>query len=130
MASAPELPATTLANECYSSMFYGCANLIKAPALPAETLADGCYSWMFSGCLRLSTVKMLALSDQITSKLDCFIYWLEQAGTEAETRTLIVNDAAAYNALLANNLANNYDYFPAHWRNNCKVLDKDNNKIE
>lgn len=129
LASAPELPTTTLANECYSSMFEGCANLINAPALPAETLADGCYSWMFSRCLRLSTVKMLALSDQITSKLDCFKYWLEQAGTEAVTRTLIVNDAAAYNALLANNLANNYDYFPAHWRNNCKVLDKDNNKI-
>lgn len=131
LASAPELPATTLANECYSSMFEGCAKLKNAPALPAETLADDCYSWMFSSCLRLSTVKMLALSDQITSKLDCFKYWLEQAGTEAsETRTLIVNDAAAYNALLANNLANNYDYFPAHWRNNCKVLDKDNNKIE
>ena len=130
LASAPELPATTLANECYSSMFEGCGNLINAPALPAETLADGCYSYMFSRCSKLSTVKMLALSDQITSKLDCFKYWLEGAGTEAETRTLIVNDAAAYNALLANNLANNYDYFPAHWRNNCKVLDKDNNKIE
>ena len=130
LASAPELPATTLANECYSSMFFGCENLINAPALPAETLADGCYSYMFSRCSKLSTVKMLALSDQITSKLDCFKYWLEGAGTEAETRTLIVNDAAAYNALLANNLANNYDYFPAHWRNNCKVLDKDNNKIE
>ena len=126
LASAPELPATTLAKECYSSMFEGCAHLINAPALPAETLADGCYSWMFSGCLQLSTVKMLALSDQITSKLDCFKYWLEGAGTEAGTYTLIVNDAAAYNALLANN----YDYFPAHWRNNCKVLDKDNNKIE
>ena len=125
LASAPELPATTLANECYSSMFEGCAHLINAPTLPAETLADGCYSWMFSGCLQLSTVKMLALSDQITSKLDCFKYWLEQAGTEAETRTLIVNDATAYNALLANN----YDYFPALWRNNCKVLDKDNNEI-
>ena len=130
LASAPELPATTLANECYSSMFEGCGNLINATALPAETLADGCYSYMFSRCSKLSTVKMLALSDQITSKLDCFKYWLERAGTEVETRTLIVNDAAAYNALLANNLANNYDYFPAHWRNNCKVLDKDNNKIE
>ena len=129
LISAPELPATTLANECYSSMFFDCTNLKKAPALPAETLADGCYSEMFARCLQLSTVKMLALSDQITSKLDCFKYWLEQAGTEAVTRTLIVNDAAAYNALLANNLANNYDYFPAHWRNNCKVLDKDNNKI-
>ncbi len=129
LASAPELPATTLANECYSSMFEGCRYLKNAPALPAETLADGCYSWMFSGCLQLSTVKILALSDQITSKLDCFKYWLGSAGNEAETHTLIVNDAAAYKALLANNLANNYDYFPAHWRNNCKVLDKDNNKI-
>ena len=133
LALAPELPATTLANECYSSMFEGCANLIKAPALPAETLAEGCYSWMFSGCLRLSTVKMLALSDQITSKLDCFKYWLERAGTEVETRTLIVNDAAAYNALLANNLANNYDYFPAHWRKGsggATVKDASNNPIE
>lgn len=83
---------------------------------------------MFARCLQLSTVKMLALSDQITSKLDCFKYWLEQAGTEAETRALIVNDAAAYNALSAND----YDYLPSHWRKdngNCKVLDKDNNEI-
>ena len=135
LASAPELPATTLANECYSSMFEGCANLINAPALPAETLADGCYSWMFSGCLRLSTVKMLALSDQITSKLDCFKYWLEQAGTEAEPRTLIVNDAAAYNALSANNLANKYDYLTFNWRkdtpgNTVTVKDASNNPIE
>ena len=135
LASAPELPATTLANECYSSMFYGCANLINAPALPAETLADGCYSWMFSGCLRLSTVKMLALSDQITSKLDCFKYWLERAGTEVETRTLIVNDAAAYNALSANNLANKYDYLTFNWRkdvagNTVIVKDASNNPIE
>ena len=129
LASAPELPATTLADGCYSSMFEGCANLINAPALPAETLADGCYSWMFSGCLRLSTVKMLALSDQITSKLDCFKYWLEQAGTEAEPRTLIVNDAAAYNALSANN----YDYLPPYWRKGsggATVKDASNNPIE
>lgn len=135
LALAPELPATTLANECYSSMFFGCENLINAPALPAETLADGCYSWMFTGCLRLSTVKMLAPSDQITSKLDCFKYWLERAGTEVETRTLIVNDAAAYNALLANNLANNYDYLPVNWRkdvvgNTVIVKDASNNPIE
>ena len=133
LASAPELPATTLANECYSSMFFGCENLKNAPALPAETLADGCYSWMFSGCLRLSTVKMLALSDQITSKLDCFKYWLERAGTEADPRTLIVNDAAAYNALSANDLANNYDYLPPYWRKGsggATVKDASNNPIE
>ena len=88
---------------------------------------------MFTGCLRLSTVKMLAPSDQITSKLDCFKYWLERAGTEAEPRTLIVNDAAAYNALSANNLANNYDYLPPYWRKGsggATVKDASNNPIE
>ena len=44
------LPATTLANSCYSGMFYGCTGLTAAPELPATTLADYCYSYMFYGC--------------------------------------------------------------------------------
>ena len=43
------LPATTLANNCYSNMFSGCTNLITAPELPATTLASQCYNYMFSG---------------------------------------------------------------------------------
>ena len=50
LTSAPELPATTLAESCYSSMFKGCTSLTTAPALPAETLAVGCYSSMFKYC--------------------------------------------------------------------------------
>ena len=46
---APELPATTLAEYCYSGMFSGTA-LTEAPALPATTLAESCYESMFSGC--------------------------------------------------------------------------------
>ena len=41
------LPATTLAQYCYASMFYGCTSLVTAPTLPAETLASGCYEYMF-----------------------------------------------------------------------------------
>ena len=37
------LPATTLAAGCYSEMFYG-TGLTTAPELPAETLANDCYS--------------------------------------------------------------------------------------
>ena len=44
------LPATTLANYCYCSMFNGCTSLTTAPELPALVLADGCYSSMFCGC--------------------------------------------------------------------------------
>ena len=54
----PELPATTLANNCYSYMFSGCASLTQAPELPATTLARSCYYNMFIGCPLFSTVKM------------------------------------------------------------------------
>jgi|GEM_PF-2545425 len=53
------LPATTLADYCYFSMFLGCSNLTTAPALPATTLADNCYGSMFSGCSELKTAPEL-----------------------------------------------------------------------
>ena len=36
------LPATSLANYCYSYMFRGCTSLTTAPTLPATSLADYC----------------------------------------------------------------------------------------
>ena len=53
------LPATTLAQYCYYSMFEGCASLTTAPELPATILADHCYTNMFSGCTSLTTVPEL-----------------------------------------------------------------------
>ena len=58
LTTAPELPATTLANFCYASMFQDCTSLTQAPALPATTLADNCYYYMFSGCGNLKYVKV------------------------------------------------------------------------
>ena len=55
LTCAPELPAETLAGSCYSNMFRGCTGLTEAPELPAETLADNCYGWMFNGCTSLTT---------------------------------------------------------------------------
>jgi hypothetical protein len=53
------LPATTLADSCYSYMFNGCTELTSVPALPATTLAESCYSYMFSGCTGLTSVPAL-----------------------------------------------------------------------
>ena len=53
LTSAPDLPATTLANKCYERMFYGCTSLTSAPELKATTLANRCYFGMFSGCTSL-----------------------------------------------------------------------------
>ena len=59
LTTAPELPATTLANYCYNSMFYKCTGLTTAPELPATTLANYCYGSMFSGCTGLTTAPEL-----------------------------------------------------------------------
>ena len=55
LTSAPKLPATDLADNCYANMFEGCKSLTKAPELPATKLAYGCYYLMFSDCSALTT---------------------------------------------------------------------------
>ena len=128
LEKAPELKAIKLANYCYSAMFYGCTSLTTAPELKATELAASCYFRMFYDCTKLSTVTMLAPSDQITSKVDCCDYWLDNAGTDETitSRTLIVTDEAAYTTL-----KNKTDYLPAKWQigSNCTVLDKDGKTI-
>ena len=59
LTSAPELPATSLAYNCYHCMFLGCTNLKSAPKLPAPTLTTGCYFGMFSGCTNLKSAPEL-----------------------------------------------------------------------
>ena len=60
------LPATTLADYCYNSMFSGCTNLTTAPTLPATTLTYHCYNSMFYGCTNLTvapTISAITLAD-------------------------------------------------------------------
>jgi hypothetical protein len=59
LITAPELPATTLANSCYSQMFRDCTSLTTATALPATTLVYNCYGNMFNGCTGLTTAPAL-----------------------------------------------------------------------
>ncbi len=56
------LPATTLAQGCYLSMFQGCTALRAAPNLPATTLVHACYYSMFSNCANLNSVRCFATS--------------------------------------------------------------------
>ena len=127
LTATPELPATKLADYCYSSMFIKCTSLTSAPELPATTLAEGCYSSMFADCTKLSTVTMLAPSVQIRSWTNDFVYWLDNAGTDetVSSRTLKLQDKNAYEALKANT-----DYLPTKWQiGSCTVFGKDGNEI-
>ena len=58
LTTAPELPATVLADYCYAVMFADCSSLINAPELPAENLVKHCYNEMFYNCNRLCSIKV------------------------------------------------------------------------
>ena len=110
LKTAPELRATQLILGCYEGMFRGCS-LESAPKLPATKLATKCYAYMFQDCKNLSSVTMLAPSDQIESTTNPYFYWLNGAGTSAKSRKLTVLDEAAYKVLETNS-----DYLSAKWK--------------
>jgi hypothetical protein len=55
-------------------MFKGCTSLTTAPELPATTLAEKCYYGMFWGCTSLNSVTCLATD---ISASDCVYKWLD-----------------------------------------------------
>ena len=127
LTDAPVLPATKLADFCYCSMFYGCTSLTSAPKLSAEKLANNCYTYMFSNCNSLSTITMLAPASKINLTPYFFVHWLNRAGKTAASRTLKVQDADAYNALEGTG------YLPDIWKKDAEgttVVDENGNKIE
>lgn len=53
LVNAPALPATEMKPNCYRSLFYGCTSLVNPPKLPATTMATGCYQQLFRNCSKL-----------------------------------------------------------------------------
>ena len=53
ITTAPALPATTLSNGCYYSLFEGCSKLINPPELPSTEMKQNCYRGLFYGCSSL-----------------------------------------------------------------------------
>lgn len=150
---APELPATKLKEYCYYCMFDGCTALTEVPDLPAENLPEQCYHWMFLGCkelvkgpkisaatisqyscygmfsscAKLSSVALLMPNEEIEKNVRYGLQnWLgDNTGTSATTRTLVVKDKAAYDALNSNS------YLPSQWQigSSCTVLDESGSPI-
>lgn len=150
---APELPATKLKEYCYYCMFDGCTALTEVPDLPAEDLPEQCYHWMFSGCkelvkgpkisaatisqyschgmfsscAKLSSVALLMPNDEIEKNVPYGLQnWLgDNTGTSATTRTLVVKDKAAYDALKSKS------YLPSQWQigSSCTVLNESGSPI-
>ena len=91
LTSAPDLPAVTLATRCYSNMFDSCASFTISPELHATILAEGCYENMFSGCTNLTTAPALPVT---TLANYCYSYMFFNctsltAATELPATTLV-----------------------------------------
>ena len=97
LAEAPELPATTLANSCYVNMFQGCTSLSSAPVLKAAMLVEDCYNGMFTRCSNLNSVTMLATNITATDCLDSWLLGVANSGTftKAEGMTAIPTNSVS-----------------------------------
>ena len=91
LTQAPELPATTLVENCYRSMFSGCSSLVTAPTLPATELVEGCYKSMFTGCSKLNYIKALFTTTPSSS------YTYNWVSRVSSTGTFIKNKNATWN---------------------------------
>ena len=76
LTEAPALPSTTPPYACYYAMFSGCTSLTKAPELTATTLAQYCYYSMFSGCSSLNEVHCHIPSSHNPSQTQSTAGWL------------------------------------------------------
>ena len=88
LTTAPELPATTLANYCYNQMFSGCASLTTAPELPATTLSSYCYQNMFQYCISLNYIKCLATNISATSCTNNWVNMVASSGLFIKAPTM------------------------------------------
>lgn len=93
LTQSPELPITTLADYCYYSMFEGCTTLNQAPALPATTLANACYVGMFSNCTSLTQAPDLPAT---TLSDDCYHFMFSGCTSLTKAPALPATTLAKY----------------------------------
>lgn len=98
------LPAMTLANHCYESMFSECSSLEIAPDLPAQILSSYCYASMFEYCSSLKYVKALFLS--LSSGQYCTDYWLYYVSSRG---TFVKSKDATWNVSGASGIPSAWD---------------------
>jgi hypothetical protein len=62
-------------------MFIGCTSLVTAPNLPATTLVNNCYSNMFGGCSSLNYIKAMFTTTPSSSYTIKWVNGVAASGT-------------------------------------------------
>ena len=118
LVNAPELPATTLAIYCYHSIFYGCTSLTTAPELPGTILVDGCYNNMFCNCFSLNYIRAMFTTTPGSQYTSTWVYGVSSTGI------FIKNPLASWDV-------RGYDGIPQYWNNYLSTeINTINNKIQ
>ena len=99
LTTAPVLPAETLANYCYYQMFRGCTHLTAAPELPATQLAYSCYQQMFQGCSALTAAPALPATQLANSCYYQMFYNCSKLATVTCLATSGISQSNTYNWL-------------------------------
>lgn len=95
--------STTIGAYGCLDMFYGCHGITDAPALPAKTVGDGCYMSMFSGCENLKAPAAFPTEFTSVSSNQAFGYmydgcssisWVNTGGTPFKIATTDGSTAA------------------------------------
>ena len=84
LTTVPNLPATTLSENCYQYMFNGCTGLVETPAgwyLPAQTTETNSCSNMFAYCSKLQKMAVSYSGAITSSHWRNFLYNVSKTGT-------------------------------------------------
>ena len=77
-------------------MFYGCTSLTTAPELPATTLATNCYYYMFCNCTKLNYIKALFTTKPSTAYNQSWVSNVASTGTFVKNSEATWTDTGTY----------------------------------
>lgn len=112
------LPATTLADNCYTAMFYNCYKIKFAPELPAKNLIKECYHTMFAECHSLRYVKAL-FTTNITKDTNYTYNWLYKVNT---TGVVVKAVDAKWSLSGTSGIPTNWDYAYNYSNNEMQIV--------
>ena len=119
LINAPKiLPATTLADNCYTAMFYNCYKIKFAPELPAKNLIKECYHTMFAECHSLRYVKAL-FTTNITKDTNYTYNWLYKVNT---TGVVVKAVDAKWNLSGISGIPASWDYAYNYSNNEMEIV--------
>ena len=80
-------------------MFYNCKSLTQAPKLPATTLANRCYYSMFGGCVSLTqasfpNLEKETVTTEVVESQNTFFYAASDIETTCKDGILIINSTS------------------------------------